>query len=93
MKKIVIFFHRKKIVYSKLHEPAQFFKATEVDGKKYITIIQTNNPNAQGACPMYHIPVNQVLGFRVLHSPFQLLLMRLVGMKPSEQIRLRNFNK
>jgi hypothetical protein len=93
IKKIIVFFHRKKIVHSRTYEPAQFYKAIEVKGKHYIRVVQTNRPSAKGTIPMLDIPVNQVLGFRVLNSPFQKWLYSLIGKEPSNSYKLRSFNK
>lgn len=91
--KIIWFFHRKKIVYSTLIEPAQYFKAIEVKGKKYIRVVQTNIVNRNNSHPIYDIPVAFVRGVRICHSPFQLFLMKLFFKKPSTKIKIRKITK
>lgn len=86
IKQIITFFHRKKIVYSRTYEPAQYYKAIKVKGVHYIRCIQTNRPNHHGSVPMIDIPASQIKGIRKLHSPFQLWLMKQLGITPSKKV-------
>lgn len=88
MKKIITFFHSKKIVYSKTHAPAQFCKAIEIRGKKYIRVVQTNKQNKNKSYPMYDIPIQHIIGIRFINSPFKLWLMRILRIKPNKEIAL-----
>jgi len=93
LKKIIIFFHRKKIVHSRTYAPAQFFYAfTSPQGKKHIRVIQTNRANSKNSNPMFDIPVSQVVGIVRQYSPFQWWLFDMIGYTPKRN-KLRPLKK
>lgn len=88
IKQIITFFHRKKMVHSRTYEPAQYYRTVNIKGKRMVRCVQTNRPNRHGSVPMIDIPVSQVIGIRRLHSPFQLWLMNLLHITPSNKVIL-----
>lgn len=92
MRKAILYFHRKKIVYSRTHAPAQFYKAVEIKGRRYIRCIATNLTFGKSH-PLIEIPVKDIYGIRLIPSKFDLLLDKLLGRKRSKQITLRPFTK
>lgn len=92
MRKAIIYFHRKKIVYSRIHAPAQFYKAVEIKGKHYIRCIVTNL-TFHKSHPLIEIPVNDIYGIRIIPSKFDLWLDKILGRKRSKKVTLRPFTK
>ncbi len=87
MKKLIFFFHRKKMVHSRTYAPAQLYKAVEVNGRKYVLAMQTNVTIQKGN-PMLQIPVKDVVGIRIIPSPFDLWLDKVLKRKRSKTVKL-----
>lgn len=70
MFKLVMLFHRKKIVYfyDKSKPPANFIKSVLWDGKEYIQVAHTNLQNSAGSVPSYYVKKHEVRGIRFLPS-------------------------
>lgn len=87
--KIIKFFHRKKMVYSKHCPPGQLYRAIDENGHKSILIIVTNVANSANTNPMYKVRKRDVIGIRIIPSPFEVFLLKLVGKTPSKEKKLR----
>ena len=88
IKKIVVFFHRKKMVYSRSYPPAQLYRFAKLKGIQYAQVIQTNHVDGKGRAPLYNIPQWEVLGIRYIPSPFDLWLDKTFGRKRSKKVVL-----
>ena len=71
--KFVIFFFPKRIVWSTCYPKGILLKATDISGKKYITIAVTNIAvNGEGnQALIYHVPEKKVIGIQRTITPFE----------------------
>lgn len=69
---LVNYFMAKSIIYSTCYDPGIYLKASEIKGKKYITIAITNRPASHdiNAAYVYHVPVEKVTGIQKVITPF-----------------------
>jgi hypothetical protein len=87
----VLYFIPKRIVYSKGYPTGVLVKASDIKGKKYLTIAVTNKavPGVQNVAVVHHVPANNVTGIQNATTPFKRWLYASVLHKslPSNKIK------
>lgn len=66
---IVTYFRPRRIVYCYDNRSGIFLKATEINGRKYISIAVFHDENNKAS--IYHIPSRNVIGIQRAKTPFQ----------------------
>lgn len=70
---LILYFIPKRIVVTTCYPAGLFVKASDIKGKKYITIAVTNHAvkHEPNAAVIYHVPSKYVIGIRKSITPFE----------------------
>jgi hypothetical protein len=91
LQQLINYFVPKRIVYATGYPKGILLKASEVNGKKYLTIAVTNLRG--GHAYIHHIPVNKVIGIQRAITPFQRWWYGKVVHKPLPNYKLKLVKK
>jgi hypothetical protein len=73
VKTFTLYFVPKRIIVSYSYPDGIFIKATEINGKKFITIAVTNKAvkDSPNAAVIHHVPASDAYGVRYSITPFK----------------------
>jgi hypothetical protein len=89
--KFVTYFIPKRIVWATGYPKGIFLKATELKGKKYISIAVTNLVTNEAI--VYHVPIKMVVGIQRATTPFQRWWYAKVICKPLPKYSIKPIAK
>jgi len=87
------FFKSKKIIHSKHWMPGEMLTSFKYKGLKYVRIAFKNKVLIEGTWPITDVQLKDVLGIRVLPSPFKKALCKFFGVKARGRYILINKKK